>query len=123
MFNVSSNYIITATRGDSFTLNTFINLGTKLDPVPYFLEEGDKVYFGLMEPNRPFEHALIRKVFTIDDVNEEGQVVMNFSGEMTEHLLPGTYYYMIKLVRPGKESGEEDQIDTIISKTKFVILD
>lgn len=122
MFNVSSNYIITVTRGDSFTLNTFVNLGTKLNPVQYFLEEGDKLYFGLMEPHKPFEEALIRKVFTKDDANEEGEIVMNFSGEMTEYLLPGTYYYMIKLVRPGDESGEE-YIDTILSKTKFIILD
>ena len=122
MFDISSNGIVTISRGDSFSINVVINLGTKLEPVLYSLEEGDKVYFALMEPNQPFECALIRKVATKEDESEEYLINFKFSPEMTEYLMPGNYYYMVKLVRPGEESGEEE-VDTIISKTKFIIID
>ena len=116
MFDINGNGIITVSRGDSFTINTSINIGTLLVPVYYTLEEGDKVYFALMEPNQPFEHALVRKVFTKEDQDKDLDVVMNFSSDDTEFLMPGVYYYMVKLQRG-------DLVDTIITKTKFVIND
>lgn len=122
MFDISSNGIIRLSRGDSFSLDIFVNIGTQLNPVQYVLGEGDRLYFALMEPNQPFEYALIRKEFTSDDNDEDGYVIMKFTPEMTEFLVPGIYYYMVKLVRPGEESGEE-LVDTIISKTKFFIID
>ena len=122
MFSISRNGIITVNRGDSFTIKYFINFGGAYKPEQYILKAGDKLYFALMEPHQPFEHALIRKVYTDKDVNLDGLVEMNFIPEMTEFLLPGTYYYMIKLVRPGEESGDEF-VDTVCPKTKFVILD
>lgn len=117
MFDISNN-IITLSRGDTFSLDVLVNLGTTWDPTIYALDEGDKLYFALMEPNQPFEHALIRKVFTKDDQDEDGFILMNFKSEDTEFLLPGLYYYTIKLSR------EDDTIvDTIVTKTKFTILD
>lgn len=125
MFEISNNGIIKINRGDSFSLNVFINLGTCLEPIQYVLQQGDSVYFALMEPNQPFEHALMRREFTVADLDEDDKVIMNFSSEQTEYLLPGTYYYMIKLRRLEKlgESGEENEysVDTIIPKTKFII--
>ena len=38
----------------------------------------------------------------------------------TEYLRPGTYYYEIKL-RQKQEDSEMYQVDTIISKRKFII--
>lgn len=123
MFNISKNGIITVSRGDTFTLEVFINLGTAVDPIQYRLEEGDYVYFALMEPHQPFEHALIRKMYDYRNLNKEGSVVMKFITEDTEYLMPGNYYYMVKLYRAGGESGEEESVDTIVSKTKFIIID
>ena len=117
MFNLSNNGIITINRGDSFSLDTFINVGTVMSPVQYVLETGDYVYFGLMEPGQPFEHALIRKVFDKTSLTEDDLVHMEFSAEMTEYLMPGLYYYMIKLVTA------DGDVSTIVSKTKFIILD
>lgn len=119
MFDISKNGIIRINRGDSFSLNVFVNLGTCLEPIQYRLEAGDKLYFALMEPNQPFEHALMRREFTNENLDEDDNVVMNFSSNQTEYLLPGTYYYMIKLVR--KDSDDNDIVDTIITKTKFII--
>ena len=128
MFDISNNGIITLNRGDSFTLTTSINLGTVLEPIQYVLDTYDSVYFALMEPNQPFECALMRREFNYTDLDANNDVVMKFNNEQTEYLLPGTYYYMIKLVRRGLlESGQEEpdiiSVDTIVPKTKFVIVD
>ena len=121
MFNISKNGIITINRGDTFSLDVFVNLGTELEPIPYIMEPGDMLYFALMEPNQPFEHALIRLAYDYESMNEDGVVTMLFSGEMTEFIVPGNYYYQIKLVRPQEDSC--DLIDTIVPKTKITILD
>lgn len=118
MFHIGDNGIITITRGDAFALDVFVNIGTVYAPVQYVLEPGDKLCFGLMEPHQPFEVALIRKVFTEEDVDEEtGLVHMYFAPEMTEFLVPGTYYYCVKL------AAADGDVSTVISKTKFIILD
>lgn len=117
MFDITKNKIITVTRGDSFSLDVFVNVGTAINPVQYVLRGDDKLYFALMEAHQPFEYALIRKEFTEDDVNENGDVHMEFGSEMTEYLMPGTYYYTIKL------ATEDGDISTVISKTKFYIID
>ena len=116
MFDISNNGIIKINRGDSFSLDVFINLGTCIEPIPCILGESDKVYFALMEPNQPFECALMRREFTRADESEDGHVSMNFASDQTEYLMPGTYYYMIKLYR-----GKENLVDTIVAKTKFII--
>ncbi len=118
MLDVSKNGIITLNRGDVFSLNVTVNAGSVLEPVIYPMEEGDKLYFALMEPRQPFEHALVRKVFTKEDQDEYGDVLMNFKAEDTEYLVPGKYYYTVKLFRAAGEL-----VDTIISKTQFIIID
>lgn len=126
MLNVSKNGIVTINRGDNFTLTTQINIGTVFNPVIYHLSENDKVYFGLCECNQPFEHALIRKVFTNADQSEDGTISMKFIPDDTEFLVPDTYYYEIKLVKDiPLESGEEkaSEVNTFIKRTKFIIVD
>ena len=132
MFKISENKIITVSRGDSFSLDVFVNLGYGCCPVQYIPKEGDKVYFGLMEPNQPFEFALIRKVFGENDVNpDNGLVHMEFKPEDTEYLLPGLYYYSVKLATPIYEDSEDSdeeiepryEVSTVIAKTKFYIID
>ena len=122
MFDISNNGIVLINRGDTFTLNIPINVSNVIEPVYYTLTEHDRVYFALMEPNQPFEYALIRKVFTEEDQDENDCVHMNFSTEMTEFLVQGNYYYMVKLVR-NFDDEEHMLVDTIVPKTKFVILD
>lgn len=117
MINVSSNNIITVARGDTFSFDVFVNVGTALNPDNYQLQPGDKLYFGLMEPNQPFECAVMRRVFTNADLNPDDSVKLTFTPEMTQELFPGKYYYSIKL---EKENGE---VSTIVRKTRFNIID
>lgn len=136
MVNIQ-NGIITMNRGDTFYMPLLINIGveenknkSKQDPRNYIdryykITNKDTIYFALEEYNQPFEFALIRKVFTIDDVNEDGDVIIKFSSEDTQYLLPGEYYYEIKLrhVENVNPYNEQEFIDTIVPRRKFIILE
>lgn len=130
MLTISNNNIIRVTRGDSFTLSftvhDLVNEVNVNDDV--LLHSGESLYFRLMEPNMPFEHALIRKKITaVDNMTE---VSIEFKPEDTEFLLPGLYYYSVKI---GRDFVDDDQLDktpqrpthvsTLIKKTKFYIID
>lgn len=116
MYSIN-NDIITISRGDSFTFETLINLGNPIYPDYYTLQEGDIVYFGIMEPNQPFEWAIVRKTFTSED--QEGSVLIcSFNPEDSEFLLPGRYYYSLKLYKASDES-----VTTFIPNKKFIIMD
>ena len=143
MFSISPNGIITMSKGDSWKTSIFINLGTVLEPAAYNLKDGDYVYFGVMEPNQPFNDALICKRLDVNDrtpttqgssQDEDGDgyadgcVDIYFKSGDTEHVLPGVYYYEVKLLRPVEDEGAiargiTESIDTIVPRTKFIILD
>ena len=134
MFNIAFNGIITVNRGDSFRFPLTINFGSTLNPETYLLNEHDKVYFAVMEPNQPFECALIKKVFTSKDINENREIEISFKPKDTECVLPGKYYYQIKLQRFHKKTDSEGNelpywdmedydVDTVVDKTQFFILE
>ena len=120
MFNISSNGIVTVNRGDSFELPLILNIGSSINHQPYIPTEDDTVYVGIMEPNQPFETALIRKVATLKDVDKQGHVVVRFWPEDTGCVLPGKYYYQVKL-RTFDADAKRYDVETIIDKTLFYI--
>lgn len=119
MFDLTKNMIV-VNRGDSFQISLFINSGTELSPTQYVLQNDDIVYLGVFEPREPFENSLIRKVYTKDNLSSEGNLIIKFDVGDTLNLLPGTYYYEIKLSR--KDENNKEIVDTIIQRQKFVIL-
>lgn len=124
MVTISNNGFISLTRGDSFSVPLFINMGTGMVPVRYSLLEHPEteVYLGVMEPNQPFEKALIRKKYTHESrINENGDLMIDFTGTDTEYLFPGKYFYQIKAKFIDKETGIN--IDTIVSKKQFIVRD
>ena len=123
MIDINNN-IITMNRGDTFSMPLHINIGTKYAPEYYVLTEEDKIYFALEEYNQPFEFALIRKVFDINDVKDDC-VVIKLDTSDTELLLPGTYYYEIKLKHTYLDDNdiEQEVIDTIVPRRKFIIIE
>lgn len=126
MAYIGSNNIITVNRGDTFAFTISVNLGTDMNPIPYILEEGDKLYLGVSEANVPFENAIIRKVFTSADADSEGAIYIEFAATDTLYLLPGNYYYSIKLSQPIPATSEvaaSEKVTTIIPRTKFVIIE
>ena len=113
----SINNIITISRGDSFEFPLFINIGTLLNPIKYNLVEHEnaKIYLGVMEPNQAFEQALIRQIYTKDDVDENGNIIIKFFPSDTYLLNPGIYYYEIKL-------KDGNAVTTVLPKTLFYII-
>lgn len=126
MIDLSRNGIIEVNRGDSFELPLFINQGTDIAPFRYNMKDSNsEVYVGVMEPNQPFERAIIRKKYTKDDVNENGDIVIKFSSNDTVCLLPGKYYYQIKIkLYNNYDNNKEDyNINTIVPMTQFIIVE
>lgn len=126
MIDLSRNGIIEVNRGDSFELPLFINQGTDITPIRYNMKNSNsEVYVGVMEPNQPFERAIIRKKYTKNDVNENGDIVIKFSSNDTVCLLPGKYYYQIKIkLYNNYDNNKEDyNINTIVPMTQFIIVE
>lgn len=121
MFNLAYNGIITVTRGDTFVLPLTLNGGTNLDPYQYQLDENSFVYFAVMEPNQPFENALIKKKYSVNDTDEYGDVLIRFRPQDTQCVLPGKYYYQVKLQRFNSDDPEDYEVDTVVDKTLFYI--
>lgn len=121
--NISLNNIIIINRGDTFTFD-FTIYDENSPEGRYILKDDDALYFGIMLPHQPFEDGIIRKKYTKEDCDEMGNLTITLRPEETLNLLPGTYYYAIKLHKHTDD--EEDYIDeviTVINKTKFIICD
>jgi hypothetical protein len=124
------NNIIVINRGDSHEFDLTIVDATSADG-RYKLIGDDTVYFGIMDPHQMFENALVRKKFTVEDTDAAGNLTIKIEPEDTLDLLPGTYYYAVKLhlnhenIQPetGEPIGYIDKVQTVINKTKFFICD
>lgn len=115
------NDIITLTRGDTFSTPIFINVGDDLKKIGYTLLPTDTLYFGLCEPNQPFENAIVKKVYTYQSPkDEEGNILLSFKPEDTQYLLPGKYYYSFKL---KSVNGGKTEIATVIPNKIFNIIE
>lgn len=102
-------------RGDTFELPIIINKGTQLDFEPYYLQDDEKLYIGITQPNESFENAIIRKVLTNDDLtDDDGNIVLILKPEDTMYLMPGKYYITIKLYK-------NNNIRTILNQKLFFI--
>lgn len=120
MFKITSNGIVTVNRGDSFELPVMLHTGHTMAPISYSLQPEDVVYLGIMEPNQPFETAIVRKKFTYEDLDKDGNVYIRFWPKDTVCLLPGKYYYQIKIQTFDKQTGQYD-VETVVDKTLFYI--
>lgn len=125
MLSIDNNGNIKLTRGDTFELPLFIDIGDNIFTSTRFrLHKGDIIYFRLFEANRPFGCPLLAKEFTYEDVNENNDIIIRFNHEDTNKLFPGIYFYEIKLQRPNKQEDEDPSDDsyvTIVPRRKFVI--
>lgn len=107
------NNIFSVTRGDSFEVPIFINMGDKFRIKQYILRPNDKVYISIAEPNQPWEHSLIKKVLTIKDFNLRNDVILRLDPQDTEYVMPGKYYL------EGKIRLGNGKVCTILPKRQF----
>ena len=118
MHKIAENGIITLTAGDSLIAPLYLFLDDD-DANRYTLRETDKLYFSLMWPHQQFENGVVRKIFTIKDINQQGDVVLTLDATDTESLPVGLYYYEIKL--SIVDAGVE-YVDTVVPKRKFYLV-
>ena len=120
MFHISENGIITVNRGDSFELPISLNIGSSIERCEYKMSPSDVIYVGVMEPNQPFEFAILRKKFTYSDLDANNNINIRFWPEDTVCLTPGKYYYQVKIQTVDEKTKRHD-VETIIEKTLFYI--
>ena len=119
MVSVSKDNIITLSRGDTVQFPIFLNIGSDLNPVRYDLHEFDELYLGIMEPNQPFENAIIRKKFNASSPKDHnGFTLLRLNHDDTKCLLPEKYYYQVKL-RKYNELYQDYDVMTVVDKTLF----
>ena len=124
MVRIDINGNIELNRGDSFMAPLFLDVSkSQFGSTRFPLEDHDRIYLGIMEANVPFEFALVRKEYTKDDVNGNGDLIIQFDPTDTERLLPGVYFYEIKFLRPAVESGDKEYVMTVSPRRKFTILE
>lgn len=125
------NNIIVINRGDTHSFD-FTIVDPNMPEGRYTLTGEDAVYFGIMDPGQPFEEALVRKKYTAADTDEKGNLIITLESDDTVDLLPGKYFYAIKLhqnhadvnINTGEFTGNwVDRVSTLINKTKFIICD
>ena len=58
------------------------------------------MYFGVREPNKYWEQSILKQIYTSEsDKTEDGDIIIKINPNETEYLIPGMYYYEIKLVK------------------------
>lgn len=123
MCEITYNGIVNVNRGDSFYMDVPLSTNGKLFPINFDLTENDYVYLGVMEPNQPFEDALIRKVATVNELVSENTVRFKFAPQDTQCVLPGRYYYQVKIQKCNPLDSNDYEVCTLIDKTQFFILE
>ncbi len=125
-----NNNMIIMNRGDTHEFDLIIEDANSSDG-RYHIQGDDTIYFGIMDPHQPFEDALVKKKFTVDDADAEGNLIIVITPEDTLDLLPGTYYYSVKIHLQHEEINPEtnevsayvDKVHTVINKTKLFLND
>ena len=84
---------------------------TLIIPELYTLLEGDEIYFALLEPNQCWEEAILKKKYTTPDFD------IKLDPKDTMCLIPGLYYYQIKL------RNKEGEVYTLCPRSKLYILE
>ncbi len=120
MYNITKNNVITIVKGDytKFPIELYIG------KFPYRsvmqLEEGDIAFFGIMCAKDGFDQAIVKKELTVDDLDEYGNLWVTLLPEDTINLDVGTYYYEVKVYYVEEEI---EHIDTVINKSRLIVLD
>jgi hypothetical protein len=127
---MTKNNMIILNRGDTYEFDLTIADDSSIDD-RYHIQGDDTIYFGIMDPHQPFEEALVKKRFTIEDTDGNGNLTIVIEPEDTLDLLPGTYYYAVKIhlqhdnINPetNENYGYVDKVSTVINKTKLFLND
>lgn len=127
---MTNNNMIILNRGDTYEFDLTIDDANSVDG-RYHIQGEDTIYFGIMDPHQQFEDALVKKKFTTEDADSNGNLTIVIEPEDTLDLLPGVYYYSVKLHMQHENKNPEtnevygyvDKVYTVINKTKLFLND
>lgn len=124
MFVISPNRIIQMNRGDSCTFRVELNAGSTTNPnIIKLTNKYDNVYFGIIEPRKRFEGAIVKRTFDINNVNEDGTITIELEPKDTQLLVPGIYYYEVKVELIDIRVRGKTTVYTVVPRTKFIIME
>ena len=121
MINIDSNKVITISKIDNSSFPVFINQGTGMQPIQYILSDTDQVIFYLIPCNLQLCYYLIKKTFTKDNLNEEGNVELSFNRDDFSKIPLGKYQYMVILKSYDLENSQ--MIKTIVPRTELFLVE
>lgn len=98
-------------RGDTFSIDCIIYSGNNLNRELYNLNDGDEIYFALLEPNQCWENAILKK----NSIDADSKI--KFDPKDTMCLIPGLYYYQVKL------RNKDGEVYTLCNRSKLYILE
>jgi hypothetical protein len=127
---MTNNNMIIINRGDTYEFDLTIDDANSVDG-RYHIQGEDTIYFGIMDPHQQFEDALVKKKFTTEDADSNGNLTIVIEPEDTLDLLPGVYYYSVKIHMQHESKNPEtnevygyvDKVYTVINKTKLFLND
>lgn len=140
MLYIDTNGNIKVNKGDTFQVPLFIDISNNIfSSIRFPLHDNDKIVFNVLSPNTSFYRPLLTKEFGVNDVNDNGDIIVRFEHADTAWLPTDTYYYEVKLIRTlleeNTEENEEEQssedsdestankiVATIIPRRKLVIM-
>ena len=121
MVTLSKDGEVSLNRGDTVRFPIFFNTGSDLEPVRYDLQERDELYVGIMEPNQPFEKAIVKQKYTMDSHKDQnGFTMFIVKHDDTKLLRPGKYYYQMKLRKYDSLYGDYDIMTVVDNKLFWV---
>ena len=97
---MTKNNMIILNRGDTYEFDLTIDDDSAVDG-RYHIQGDDTIYFGIMDPHQPFEAALVKKKFTVDDADTNGNLTIVIEPEDTLDLLTTTqlkFIYSMKIL-------------------------
>lgn len=122
MLEISLSGNIKINKGDVFKVPLFIDCSDDIfTSIRLPFKEGDEIYFYIIEPNTSLRLPLLKQTYTKDDINENGDIVLNFTEKDTDWIIPGVYYYEIKLKKASNEYFDSELI-TIVKRRKFIVM-
>ena len=123
MATISKNKNVVINRGDTFLLPVELNVGSGARPDYHEMVDGDMLYFALLEPNQKWEDAILKKVFDAKNWANNKENIP-FSSEDTEYLMPGKYYYQVKLyIAKDYRMNNNESVTTVVPRRSFIILE
>lgn len=121
MVQISPRGLVAVPRGDTFTLELSLNVGTPLNIINFNMQEGDIAYLRIFRANDEWENYMVSKEATVENVVEkdgEKFIHFHFEHEDTNFLTADCYFYELKMFYTRDNM---DYVETIFPRTKIVI--